>query len=477
MVQVPTSIPFNVSVLLLCPSMETFDVIVIGAGSAGRYGARAAAEQGAKVGLVEPGPFGGLCILKGCMPTKAYLRSSELVGFIRRGPEIGVHAEGNIRIDFARIKKRKDVLISEMANYAKMGIDREKNITLLAGSARFLSPRTINVGETIYNCEKYLIATGSKEVIPPFPGLKETGFITSDDALDMEKLPASLIVLGGGAEALEFGQFFHRMGVKTTMIQRSAHVLSWEDADVGEALGDILKKDGIDLYTETKIQHIEKRGSQKRVVFQHGGRKAAVEADQILVVTGRSGNVENLGLKDAGVEADTGGIRVNAFLQTSNPNIYAAGDVTGLNLVVNVATYQGRIAGLNLMKGPLEKTDYRIIPVAVFTDPPFAKVGLSEKEAKAQGIAVQVGKYPFDDLGKAIVTNQTEGFIKVLADVNRGEILGAQIVGAEAPNLIHQAAIAMHYRATLKDYASIAHIHPTLAEIMLYVVDDMLGKD
>ncbi len=461
----------------MMPPMNTYDVMVIGAGSAGRYAARAAAGQGAKVGLVEVGPFGGLCILKGCMPTKAYLRSAELVGLIQRSPEIGVHTEGNIRLDFNHIKKRKDRLIAEMADYAKMGIDSEDNITLLEGPAQFLSPRSIQVGNTEYTCEKFVIATGSKEIIPPFPGLKETGFITSDDALELGKLPASLIVLGGGAEALEFGQFFHRMGVQTTLIQRSAHVLSWEDADVGEALGKIFRKDGIDLKTGTKITHIEKTGSIKKVTFEHEGKPLTVEGNEILLVTGRTGNVENLRLDQAGVEMDNSGIRVNAYLQTSNPNIYAAGDVTGLNLVVNVATHQGDIAGTNVINGPEKKADYRVMPIAVFCDPQFAKVGLSEKEAEAQGIAVQVGKYPFDDLGKAIVTNQTEGFMKILANPKSGEILGAQILGAEASNLIHQAAIAMHYRATLKDYANIAHIHPTLAEIMLYAVEDMLGID
>lgn len=459
------------------PMHNSFDVIVIGAGSAGRYGARAAAEQGAKVALIETGPFGGLCILKGCMPTKAYLRSAELVGLIQRGPALGVYTDGKIRIDFEHIKKRKDQLITEMAGYAKQGIESEENITLLTGTARFLSPEKIQVGETHYCCKKYLIATGSKETIPALPGLAETGFITSDDALGMEKLPASLILLGGGVEALEFGQFFHRMSVKTTIIQRSAHLLSAEDPDVGECLGDIFIKDGIDLYTGTAIQHITTHEGQKCVAFEQEGQNILVEAEEILVVTGRTGNSADLGLDLAGVETDKRGIRVNAYLQTSNKNIYAAGDVTGVNLVVNVATHQGRVAGSNLIQGPREKANYRVIPVAVFTDPQFAKVGISEKEARARGIAVRVGKYPFDDLGKAIVTNQTEGFIKILADVKSGEILGTQIVGAEASNLIHQAAIAMHYRATLKDYANIAHIHPTLAEIMLYLVDDMLGID
>jgi len=454
--------------------LNKFDVIVIGAGSAGRYGARAAASYGAKVGLIETGPFGGLCILKGCMPTKAYLRSSELVGLIKKSPMMGVYPEGKIQIRFDEIKSRKDRLISEMADDAQSGIEADKNITSITGKARFLSPESLQVGERSYTCKKYLIATGSREVIPPVPGLKEAGFISSDEALSLEKLPESLIVLGGGAEALEFGQFFKQMGVRTTIIQRSRHLLSQEDPDIGETIATIFRKDGIDLYTGTQMSRVKIAGQLKQVCFTHAGKSEVLEAEEILVVTGRTGNIEFLQLEAAEVKTYHAGIVVNDFLQTSNPNIYAAGDVTGLHQVVNVATYQGRIAGTNLMKGPLEAADYRVIPRAVFTDPQFARVGLSEREAEAQGIAVRVGKYPFDDLGKAIVTNQTEGFIKILAQPDSGEILGVQIVGAEASNLIHQATVAMHYRATLQDYATISHIHPTLAEIMLYLVDDML---
>ena len=456
--------------------MGKFDVMVIGAGSAGRYGAKAAARGGAKVGLVETGPFGGLCILKGCMPTKAYLRSAEMAGFIKKAPELGVYTEGKIRFRFDQIKKRKDRLIAEMAEYAQSGIEDDPNITLLPGPARFVSRKSLQVAQTEYDCEKYLIATGSKTVIPPFPGIQEIDFLTSDDALSIDELPASIIVLGGGAEALEFGQFFKRMGVQTMLLQRSERILSKEDADVGIALADYLRKDGIDLRTGVSVEKIEQCGNLKRVHFKQGGEKEIAEAESILVVAGRTGNTAPLQLDAAGVEYDDSGIRVNAFLQTSNPNIYAAGDVTGIHMVVNIATYQGRIAGENLVKGPIQKADYRVVPSAIFTDPQYARVGISEGEAEEQGIPVQLGKYPFDDLGKAIVTNQTEGFIKILADPESGEILGVQILGSEASNLIHQATVAMHYRTTLKEYASISHIHPTLAEIMIYLVEDMIEE-
>ncbi len=455
--------------------MKKFDVMVIGAGSAGRYGAKLAASAGAQVGLVENGPFGGLCILNGCMPTKAYLRSSDLVGMINKGPELGVYMQGPIQLHFDQIKKRKDRLIAEMAEDAELGTKAYTNITLLSGAASFVSKDTLQVGEARYHCEKFLIATGSRVSVPPFPGLKEAGFLTSDDALALEKLPASMIVIGGGAEALEFGQFFHRMGVKTSVVQRSALLLSGEDADVGRAFGALFRKEGMALWTGTQIEQIEMVGSLKRVHFQHEGKSESIDGEEILLVTGRKGEVSDLGLDRAAVEYDTSGIKVNDFLQTSNPNIYAAGDVTGLNLVVNVATYQGKIAGENLLNGPVKKADYRVIPIAIFTDPQFARVGLTEKEAKERAIPVRVGRFPFEDLGKAIVTDQTEGFIKILAAPESGEILGAQIFGAEASDLIHQAAIAMHFRCTLEEYAKISHIHPTFGEIMLYLVEDMIG--
>ncbi|HZR46189.1 MAG TPA: NAD(P)/FAD-dependent oxidoreductase [Candidatus Manganitrophaceae bacterium] len=457
--------------------MKKFDVMVIGAGSAGRYGAKAAAALGARVGLVETGPFGGLCILKGCMPTKAYLRSAEMVGFLKKAPEVGVYPGNRVGIRFDQIKKRKDRLIAEMADDAYQGVIRHPNITLLSGKARFLSKSELQVGRNRYSCDRFLIATGSKEVIPSIPGLKEAGYLTSDTALEIKSLPASMVIIGGGVEGVEFGQFFNRMGVKVTLLQRSVRILSHEDDEVGEALGQYLRRDGIDLLTDVHECRVEKVRSRKRIYFESEGKPDTVEAEAVMMTTGRTGNIHGLRLEEAGVESYPLGIRVNDYLQTSNPNIYAAGDVTGILQVVNLATSQGEVAGANLVNGPVRKADYRVIPRAVFTDPEYARVGLSEGEAKERGIPVRVGRFPFNDLGKAIVTDQMEGFIKIVADPDGGEILGVQILGAGASNLIHQATVAMHYRATLRDYAKIVHIHPTMAEIMLYLVEEMIGKE
>jgi dihydrolipoamide dehydrogenase/mercuric reductase len=457
--------------------MKKFDVMVIGAGSAGRYGAKAAAALGAKVGLVETGPFGGLCILKGCMPTKAYLRSAELIGFLKKAPEVGIYPGKQVGIRFDQIKKRKDRLIAEMADDAYQGVIRHPNITLLSGKARFCSKDEIQVGRTRYASERFLIATGSKEVIPAIPGLKEAGYLTSDTALEIKSLPDSMVMIGGGVEGVEFGQFFNRMGVKVTLLQRSERILSHEDREVGEGLTEYLRKDGMDIQADVHECQVEKIGSRKRIYYVTEGKSAEVEADVIMMTTGRTGHVKGLHLEEAGVETYPLGIRVNDYLQTSNPNIYAAGDVTGVLQVVNLATHQGEVAGTNLINGPVRKADYRVIPRAIFTDPEYARVGLSEDEAKDQGISVRVGTFPFNDLGKAIVTDQMEGFIKILAEPVSGEILGVQILGAGASNLIHQGTVAMHYRATLHDYAKIVHIHPAMAEIMLYLVEEMIGKE
>lgn len=461
--------------------MKRFDVMVIGAGSAGRYAAKGAAGLGAKVGLVETGPFGGLCILKGCMPTKAYLRSSELVGLFKKAPEVGIYPGSHIGLRFDRIKKRKDRLIQEFADDALQGVERHPNITLLYGQARFLSKEEVQIGRSRYRCPKYVVATGSKEIVPPIDGLKEAGYLTSDSALELKKLPESMVVIGGGVEGIEFGQFFCRMGVRVVLLQRSARIISREDEEIGLALSDFLRKDGIDLRTGVHEVRIDRSGKKKRVWFDREGKErgesAEVEAESILVTTGRTGRIEGLELHKAGVETHDLGIRVDDFLQTTNPNIYAAGDVTGVIQVVNVATYQGGLAGVNVVKGPVRKADYRVIPRAIFSDPEFARVGLSEREAVERGIAVKVGKFPFSDLGKAIVTDRTEGFIKMVVAPSTGEILGVQILGAEASNLIHQAAVAMHYRSTLEEYASILHIHPSLGEIMLYLAEEMLGKE
>lgn len=457
--------------------MKTFDIMVIGAGSAGRYGAKAAAKLGAKVGLVETGPFGGLCILKGCMPTKAYLRSSELMGLLKKAPEVGIYPGKHVGIRFDQIKQRKDKLIAEMADDAYQGVIQHPNITLLSGRARFLSGKEVQVGTEPYAAERFLIATGSRPMIPAIPGLEEAGYITSDEALELESLPASMVIIGGGVEGTEFGQFFARMGVKVTLLQRSERILSHEDEDVSDALAEILREDGIDLRTGVREVMIERDQQGEWISFEENERVQRVEAEVIMIATGRTGNVDGLHLSAAGVETHPLGIVANDYLQTSNPNIYAAGDVTGGAQIVNMATYEGDIAGTNLVKGPVQKADYRIFPRAVFCDPEFARVGLSERDARERGVAVRVGKFPFSDLGKAIITDRTEGFIKIVADPRRGEILGAAIVGAEASILIHQAAVAMHFRSTLEEYAKISHIHPSLAEIMLYLVDEMVGKE
>lgn len=453
-----------------------FDLIVVGGGSAGRYAAHSAARLGSKVAMVEGGPFGGLCILKGCMPTKALLRSSEIIGTFRKAPAVGVFPGRWLGIDFPFMMRRKDHLIREMADYALEGIRRNKNIVLLQGMASFLSPKEIQVGPNIYRAHRFVIATGSHERIPAVKGLRETGFLTSDDLLELKELPESCIITGGGAEGVEFGQFLARLGIKVTLLQRSDRLLSDEDPDISKEMEKSLKSDGVVIRTGVKLLRVGRRRGKKVFFYRCGSKEKEVCAEEILVVTGRVGNTDGLGLDKANVKTSEQGISVNEYLQTSNPNIYAAGDVTGTLLIVNLATYQGELAGRNAVSEEKTKADYRVVPRALFTDPEFARVGLSETEALAQARDHRVGKYFFSDLGKAIVTDRMDGFIKIVAGRTTGEILGVQIFAAEASNIVHQAAVAMHFRATLSEYAKISHIHPSLAEIMLYLAEEMTEK-
>lgn len=453
---------------------KAFDLIVVGAGSAGRHAAQAAGRAGHRVGLVEYGPFGGLCILKGCMPTKAMLRSSEIIGILKKAPEVGVLPGRWVGIDFPHIMRRKDKIIGEMAEYALASIQSNKNITLLSGRGTFLSSEEIRVDGTSYRAPKFVIATGSCERILRVDGLKETGYMVSDHLLEIKKLPDTMVVIGGGAEAVEFGQFLARLGVRTTLLQRSDRILSKEDPDVSKAMAEYLVKDGIRLYTGVRLLRVGRQRGKKVLTFLHEGKQKQVSTMEILLVAGRTGNIEGLDLDRAGVRTNESGVMVDDYLQTTNPNIYAAGDVTGVLQVVNMATYQGEVAGRNALSEKKAKIDYRVIPRALFTDPEFARVGLSEQEAKSIGKPFRVGSYPFNDLGKAIVSDRTEGFIKIIADSYSAEILGVAILGPEASVIIHQAVVAMHFRATLSDYAKISHIHPSLAEIILYLVEEMV---
>jgi pyruvate/2-oxoglutarate dehydrogenase complex dihydrolipoamide dehydrogenase (E3) component len=454
-----------------------FDVAVIGGGSGGYAAARTAAGAGLKTVVVEGGEeVGGLCILRGCMPTKALLYASEILHLAGHPEPWGIHT-ANVSFDFARVMARKNALIGEFAE------DRRRQLAdgrfgFLRANARFRDRHTVALDNNrMLSARHFVVATGSSVAPPPLPQLRETGYLTSDDALRLSQLPESLIVLGGGLIACEFAQFFARFGVKVSLLQRSEHVLREFDTDAATVIEKVFRREGIEVFTGTKLTGASREGGLKTVSFEHGGESRSISAREILFALGRVPNTASLDLDAAGVVTDRGRIIANEFMQTSAPHIYTAGDCTGPHEIVHIAVQQGEVAAHNIATPAApRRMDYRLLIAVVFTDPQVAFVGLTEKEAKARNIPCRAASYPFNDHGKSLIMEAKDGFVKLLADVKSGEILGGSCVGPMGGELIHEIAAAMAKRMTVHELAVMPHYHPTLAEIWTYPAEELAGQ-
>lgn len=350
---------------------------------------------------------------------------------------------------------------------------------MIEGLARFTGPRQIEVAGTAYTADKFLIATGSSPTVPAVPGLKEAGYITSDEAMDLTVLPRRMVVWGGGVIALELGQFYARLGCEVTMLLRGEHVLSREDADVQAVMESALRDDGIHVVPNARPLRVERQDSAKAIVVEVPGRTETYVADEFLIATGRSPWLTPLNLEAAGVEAPDGRIQVDLEMRTTNPDVYAAGDCLGDYFLVHVAIQQAEVAAHNMLaRKPSRQIDYRLLASAIFTEPNYARVGISEREAAEDGLRVVTGKYDFADLGKAECMGKgaMQGFVKLIADEATGEILGAEIIGPEGADLIHELIVAMEFRCTAERLMTIPHLHPTLAEIITYPAEEIAAK-
>ena len=446
-----------------------YDLVVLGGGSAGYSAAMTALKFKKKVCIIEKGPFGGLCILKGCMPSKTLIHSARINEIIKKSKTFGINVEGKVSIDTDKIIERKNRIIKGFADYRK-GVVESKDIGLIYGKAEFISKNEIKVNNKIVKGKNILISTGSKEFIPEIPGLKETGYITSDEALELKKLPKSIAVLGAGPVGIELGYYFSGLGVKTTIIQRGEQILSNNDYDCAKELENALKNKGIQIYTNTSIKSISK---DKKISFSHNNKEKEITVDEILVAFGRNPNLTGLNIEKASIKIEKGVIKSNNYLQTNIKNIYIAGDSSANLAVVNVAVEEGRVAAINMFSKKKEKINYNLFPMAVFSHPELAWIGIQEKEAKEKNLNVKIGKFYFKDLGKAECLDETDGFIKFVVDKKNNRILGVSIVGHEASDLIHEAIPLLYYKATLNDLKKMPHLHPTFGEIYSYLVDEM----
>lgn len=454
-------------------SKISHDVIVIGGGSAGYAAARTARDAGANVAVIDHGPLGGLCILRGCMPTKTILRSSEVMALMKRAGEFGL-APVTVKADLAAIIDRKDRLVKEFAQDRIKAL-HDPRFTLYQERASFRSPDEVVAGEKVLTAQSFIIATGSVPSLVPIPGLAETGFVTSDEVLDLRRQPESLLVLGGGPVALEIGQFFARVGTRVTVIQRGPHVLSHLDEDLVRPVEARFREEGLTLYTGTQLLYCAREGARKTARFIHEGREKTASAELILQALGRRPHIERLNLEAALVEVKDGRILVNDEMRTSQPHIFAVGDANNLHDIVHIAIQQGEVAAYNAVhpNKQARRMDDRLTTEVIFTDPQVATVGLGEKTCKAREIPYLVSSYPFNDHGKALVLGETHGLVKLLCKPDTGELLGGHITGPEACELIHELIAVMYYHGTVRDLLRMPHYHPTLAEILTYPAETL----
>jgi pyruvate/2-oxoglutarate dehydrogenase complex dihydrolipoamide dehydrogenase (E3) component len=453
-----------------------FDVAVIGGGSGGYAAARTTAAAGQKTVVLEGGKeVGGLCILRGCMPTKALLYAAEVMHLASHPQAWGIRSEVNF--DFAKVMARKDAMIKDFADCRAQQLNSGK-FEFLRAMARFIDPHTVELstGRKL-TAKHFVIATGSSVAPSPLPQLNESGYLTSDSALELTRLPRTLVVLGGGAVALEFAQFFARFGVKVTLIQRSPHVLHEMDADAAAVVEEVFRREGITVYTGTKLMDARRLGNLKEVFFEHEGETKRALADDIFFALGRIPNVGPLSLEKAGVQLEFGRISANHHMQTTAPHIYAAGDCTGLHEIVHIAVQQGETAAQHIIDSASARLmDYRLLTEVVFTDPQVATVGLTEKRANVRNIPYLTAQYPFNDHGKSLIMEAKDGFVKLLAEPQTGEIIGGACVGPAGGELIHEIIAAMHKRMTVHELAAMPHYHPTLAEIWTYPAEELAAQ-
>jgi len=446
---------------------EQYDLIVIGSGPGGYVGAIRAAQLGMKVAIVERDRLGGVCLNWGCIPTKALLRNAEVIALLRRGEEFGFSFD-NLRIDFSAAVQRSE----QAARKLSKGVEylmKKNRVTvvpgegLLAGTGRVRVTRNGQVTEL--SAPRILLGTGSRPRELPGVPIDGKRVITSTEALSLPAVPRSLLIIGAGAVGVEFADVYNAYGSGVTLIEMLPRLLPVEDAEISRFLEKIFAKRGVTIRTGTRVEGVAVEGEQVRVQVAREEKRETLTGDVVLVAIGRIPNSEGLGLAEAGVKLDRGGfIAVNDRLETSGTGIYAIGDVVAGPLLAHRAMAEAIVAVEGMAGQDVRRTDPLKIPNCTYCSPQVASVGLTEEQAKEKGLQVKVGRFSLQASGKAVALGDTEGFVKVVAEAEYGEVLGLHIIGPEATEMIAEATMARTLEATLEDVHRSVHAHPTLSE-------------
>jgi len=459
-------------------SVPTFDFIALGGGSAGFNAARVAADLGLRTAVVDGAPeLGGLCILRGCMPSKTLLYMAEVLHLAGNAKAFGLRIP-YARADMKAMQARKRRIIADFARYREQALHGGR-FKLFRAHARFVDAHTVELSDgRRLRGRHFLVGTGSKVSVPPVPGLAATPFWTSDDVLDLDFIPRSVLVLGGGIVACELAQFLVRIGTRVTLIQRSQHILRDHSDEASSVVQQALVDNGIELFAGTRIRQVTRSGRGAKVTFEHDGMIVTRSGAHLFNALGREPNTAGLNLSAAGVRTRPDGqIVTNRWQQSSAPHIYAAGDCSGPHEIVHVAIQQAELAARHAagVKG-LKPVDYSLLLNVVFTDPQLATIGLLERDLDERGTPYLVASYPFNDHGKSILMEANYGYVKVIAEPRRGRILGAEVAGKDAGELIHAFTGPLAMRATVFDLLRAPWYHPTLAEIVTYPLEEIADQ-
>ena len=457
---------------------NSFDVIILGGGPAGYVCAVRCAQLGLSTAVVERDKMGGVCVNIGCIPTKALLHSAHLAHALHSATDFGITV-GDVKTDYGVAMKRS----RRVADTNSKGADflmKKNKITVIKGTGVLVPGKKVKVGNDVYTANKaVIIATGSRVKGIPQIGLEinKTTVISSDEALFLEKAPASIAVVGAGAVGMEFADIFNAFGSKVTLIEALPRILPLEDAEASDTMTKSYKKRGIDVLAGAKVKKADVGKNKVTLEVESGGQTQKIEADMVLMAAGRAVNTENIGLAECGIKlTDRGFIQVDGNLQTTAPGYYAIGDVAGPPMLAHKGSREGVVVAEKIAGHKAHAIKYDNVPSVTYCHPEVASIGLSEDKAKEQKLDYVVGKFPFSANGRARGTGETEGFVKIIRDKKYGEILGAHIVGANASEMIHELAVARENEYTVEEIDLAIHAHPTMSEAVAQAALDSLGR-
>ena len=458
--------------------MANFDIVVLGGGSGGYVSAIRSAQLGNKTAVIEKDELGGVCLNWGCIPTKALLKSAEILNYIKNSKQFGINVP-KYDIDFLQTVKRSRNVSKRLSKGIEFLMKKNK-IKHIIGQGIIQSTSEISVTNGNKKqkivAKKIIIATGGRP--KEFPGVEFDGkkIITSKEAMTLDSPPAKLVIIGAGAIGVEFAYFYNEFGSEVHLIEMMPNILPNEDLEISKELERNFKKLGINIYTNTKVSSINKLKKNVKVVIDKNQKSKIINADTVLVATGVSGNIEGIGLENIGVATDQGAILINEFNETSIPNIYAIGDVSGPPWLAHVASAQGHVAAEHASGKKTHPVDYSNVPGCTYCQPQVASLGLTEKAAKASGYKLKIGRFDFRGSGKALASGHPAGFVKIIFDEKYGELLGCHIIGNDATELIAELTLAKALETTWQEIAITMHAHPTLSEAIMEAAQDAFGQ-